>query len=502
MHSSRRGVLAAAADVADSVRIHALAACGSDARVAREVFRRVERRDLRHLARLVQRRPDIPWKRSWGEGDADVPSDALALRSSLAHQAPDGRTPLMAALLATARHQLVALAGQPAALQAMSKGAPHSLAGLTAARALEAKAAPGPAWGAVARAAAAEWREDAALVLLFVGGPRLATQSDAAGRTALHYAAAAGDADTTVRLRRLGANATAKDRQGRGAAHFAAARGHAELARSLVEGGSQKDVFGHTVEGILSRHAELRETAEVPRRSAASGLTTHDVLCEFVAAGIPVLLEGGAAHLPAMRMWGKPEVLAAKLGDTLLSAGPVPYPASMGLFGREVKLADFETCSGAAQTAGAVPDYIFDVTVTRRMPELLSDAELLPPALFDAGDGLAKVAYARHPQLGVGPRGAGAPMHAHFAALNALFSGAKRWLLVPPEETFWGVSPASTWAASGEPAALRARGALLEVTQHPGDLLFVPEGWGHATVLEEYGVGIGQEFIAESSIFS
>merc|ERR1712176_1446665 len=136
-----------------------------------------------------------------------------------------------------------------------------------------------------------------------------------------------------------------------------------------------------------------------------------------------------------------------------------------------------------------------------RLPELHLDA-----TLFNASTRDTHLAYVRQPQLGVGFRNAGAPMHMHHSALNALFAGKKRWWLVPPSASFWSFEPMAGWPSSKLYADLREKGLVFESVQQAGDLMFVPEGWGHATLLEGdnqgYGVGIGQEFIPNSSIFS
>eukprot|EP00927_Polykrikos_kofoidii_P046728 TRINITY_DN4086_c0_g1_i1.p1 TRINITY_DN4086_c0_g1~~TRINITY_DN4086_c0_g1_i1.p1 ORF type:complete len:502 (-),score=63.43 TRINITY_DN4086_c0_g1_i1:117-1622(-) len=494
--------------LAGDLRVRSLAAFGSDDQVAREVFQCVERRDLRNLPKLFSGRDKLPLSRSWSEHQ----NDGLELRSCPKHHAPDGRTPLMCALLAGPRHQMAVLSRKPSALQTFARTAPHSLRGVTADRALTRLSSssssssrsiePGHAWGCVAREAAAEWREDALLVHLYCVGRRIVGLVDSRGRFALHYAAAAGDTAVVERLRHAGAQAQATDHMGRTPAHFAAARGYDQLAKNLASSSSSAsslaascDAFGHTVEGLLDRHAQIRQNG-VPRMS---GVSTHDLLNDFVAAGLPVLVEGGAADLPAMHHWKTPDKLSARLGGAALSVGKIPYPETVGVKARESTLEDFlhsDSCHVSAE--GSAPDYAFDVTLGRRVPELLDDAELLHTSFCDED----LVSYVRYPQFGVGRRGAGAPMHVHFAALNALFVGVKRWFLLPPSEAFWGVEPAGVWASSVECEKLRHSGVLLEVVQYPGDVLFVPEGWGHATLLEEYCVGIGQEFIPRSSIWS
>lgn len=472
-----------------TLRSHLVRCLGSRERVLREVFSTVESRgDAETIKALLGRSVPATWTRSW----ADQQHDPQLLWESTEHALPDGRTPLMCALLATPRYLLMArLREEPEMLRRLARHAPGSLAGTSAAGALSAS---GECWGEVARSAVQEWRGTLAAALLAPGGSDLARQADHAGRTALHYAAWAGDAPAAAALLRAGADAGALDRWARSAAHVAAARGQVELAGDLAarcpRAAAERDAFGHTVSDML----RLNSRGAVEERSGLSG---RELFHDFVALSRPVLVRGGCAHLPAMSSWAEPQRLVSKLGTATLSAGQVPYAPDCTAVTLPAFLASAAPSSRSCTNGRGPQAYAFDASVTRRCPALLADAEII---LRNGWDQFA--AYARQPQFGLGFSGAGAPMHLHHAALNALFVGSKRWYLLPPEAGLWRRGAPAAWAASPECAALRARGALLELRQHAGDLLFVPEGWGHATVLEEYSVGVGQEFVPLSSMSS
>lgn len=134
----------------------------------------------------------------------------------------------------------------------------------------------------------------------------------------------------------------------------------------------------------------------------------------------------------------------------------------------------------------------------------------------DFGDDLGSPFFARicdrHPsnvglQLSIGGFSSGAPMHAHDNAWNSLLVGRKRWLLVPPGELgprtqAWSAMshPLTEWYAVSE---RRKQGRLYEVTQHPGDVLFIPQGWGHATVHTcEETVAVSNEFCKSVDVTS
>lgn len=108
---------------------------------------------------------------------------------------------------------------------------------------------------------------------------------------------------------------------------------------------------------------------------------------------------------------------------------------------------------------------------------------------------------ARHAQLRsnsiqfyLGGAGAGAQPHWHGAAWNWLAHGRKRWLLSPPNEAVYSqqhVRPAVERLAASADAF-----APLVCEQRAGDVLLVPETWGHATVnAEAWSVGWATEVL-------
>lgn len=484
----RLGYLQLAQDVARATCI-GLAASGS--RAVREAFRLVESRGgWRNLRRVLRRRSGhtVGWARTWV--DAGV-ADPGCFWESAAHRAPDGRTPLTCALLASPRLALLAaLRENPDVAQRLKRFAADTLAGATALHTQR------PDFGGcqeanAARAAARDWRGHVLSELLAVDRETLPFVVDAAGRTALHCAAAAGDGPAATQLLGVGLCRNATDAMGRTPAHVAAVYGHARLAKEL-DANPRPDAAGRTVADILAL-----QRASWCSTEHQGEMTLQALFRDYVAVGRPVLLKGGVAHLVALAdgRFDRPDHVAELLQGHKVSCGVVPYVRS------SMKTLDEYLSSAwptpAARARGVPQPYVFDVAVHRQCPALLAGMELLPPEVRDP-----HVAYIRHPQFGLGFQGAGAPMHVHHAALNALFVGRKRWYLTPPRSALWTRQPSALWVESEECSVLRSSGDLLEVVQEAGDLIFVPEGWGHATLLESFCVGIGQEFIPNSSVSS
>ena len=87
-------------------------------------------------------------------------------------------------------------------------------------------------------------------------------------------------------------------------------------------------------------------------------------------------------------------------------------------------------------------------------------------------------------QLAVGGPLTGSPPHFHPPAWNAALVGRKLWVLTPPAHAFFstGVTAWQWLAASAVDSVQRHDSDATVVLQAAGDLVFVPEFWGHAVV--------------------
>lgn len=101
-------------------------------------------------------------------------------------------------------------------------------------------------------------------------------------------------------------------------------------------------------------------------------------------------------------------------------------------------------------------------------------------------------------QFYLGPTGSGAPPHFHGHAINTLAYGTKEWFLYPPSAAFYSTLPAINFASSVIPSgSIMGETAPLRVTQHAGDVLYVPALWGHATLNTAQCIGVAHEFSVE-----
>ena len=89
----------------------------------------------------------------------------------------------------------------------------------------------------------------------------------------------------------------------------------------------------------------------------------------------------------------------------------------------------------------------------------------------------------------MGGIGSGAQPHWHGLAWNWLVHGRKEWLLWPPQEATYALRHVLLSAD----AAANATVPPLRCTQLAGEVLIVPQLWGHATVNSEPALGFATE---------
>ena len=137
------------------------------------------------------------------------------------------------------------------------------------------------------------------------------------------------------------------------------------------------------------------------------------------------------------------------------------------------------------------PTYIFE---TISQGSLLLK-EFSPPAVLD--ENITHISHFKL-QFYLGPPLSGVPVHFKRSAWNVLIYGQKRWFLYPPDRAFYSKEHVLEWWRD----SYRASPDAFECMQYPGDLVFVPDMWGHAFISLREGVSVTSEFIYGGSEFS
>ncbi len=107
-------------------------------------------------------------------------------------------------------------------------------------------------------------------------------------------------------------------------------------------------------------------------------------------------------------------------------------------------------------------------------------------------------------QFYMGPTLSGSPVHFHRNAWNILVYGQKRWFLYPPDKAFYSKQHVLDWWKDNRGGGERGWSETppLECVQYPGDLMFVPDMWGHAVINLKESIGLASEFVYGTSEFS
>lgn len=100
--------------------------------------------------------------------------------------------------------------------------------------------------------------------------------------------------------------------------------------------------------------------------------------------------------------------------------------------------------------------------------------------------------------VSTGPGGSGVAFHKHGTAWLALQQGRKRWWLYPPQgppkEAYDAVALCPASQLPEVISHLSPKHRPIEILQQPGDVVFVPALWWHATYDDEPTLGIGSQF--------
>jgi len=101
--------------------------------------------------------------------------------------------------------------------------------------------------------------------------------------------------------------------------------------------------------------------------------------------------------------------------------------------------------------------------------------------------------------ISTGPGNNGVAFHKHGTAWLVLNQGMKRWWLYPPggpptQDAYDRVALCPSWKLPERIASLPPEVRPIEIVQRPGEGVFVPALWWHATFDEEPTLGVGSQF--------
>lgn len=231
---------------------------------------------------------------------------------------------------------------------------------------------------------------------------------------------------------------------------------------------------------------------------------TETLLLQYIVMQRPVLVRNATNRhymKELFQTWQRSK-LEKSHGSLKFKEVLVPYAESFGYNISLTTLKDFlDKMNLINKEQGEVknaldaqpPNYIFE-TVPQDSPilEHFETPRVLNPSVTHIST--AKM------QFYVGPALSGAPAHFHRSSWNVLIYGQKRWFVFPPEDAFY--SKQHVWDWWRESYRLVPKPKAWECVQNPGDMVFIPDMWGHAVLNLQESTGVASEFIFGSSEFS
>lgn len=215
---------------------------------------------------------------------------------------------------------------------------------------------------------------------------------------------------------------------------------------------------------------------------------------DFFLPTKPVIIRGGANGAPALR-WTMAQVVEAVAGsersssenqsEHLVDLCSIPYPEDwlppdmLSAACRPGAVAD------AIKVVGEGPRYIFHEVEDGSPLSSLISRDLDFPALLPSVLG-SPASTESILQFSLGQSGTGAPWHWHQDAFNVCVVGERIWYFRPP-----ALALASN--QSVEHGVPEASGSFYAV-QRPGDIVYVPELWGHCVINSILSVAVAVEF--------
>lgn len=223
---------------------------------------------------------------------------------------------------------------------------------------------------------------------------------------------------------------------------------------------------------------------------------------EYVRAAQPVVVRQLLAHDRALAMskaaFGR-EALLGRLGSSTWEVGEIPYegryrqstraPMTLRAYVEE----HLDACSTADGGRGCTSHpYVFAERFWKGARQVGVKNEKL--GALPTWARVSGVRLGKGTQFYLGPASSGAPMHFHQAAVNVLYHGHKRWYVTPPAHAVFSMQPAVDWLHKELPRLRDANATLYQCDQRAGDVLVLPDLWGHLTVNLETSIGVAQEF--------
>eukprot|EP01038_Epipyxis_sp_PR26KG_P009381 gene9381-12640_t len=246
----------------------------------------------------------------------------------------------------------------------------------------------------------------------------------------------------------------------------------------------------------------------------ADEITGKEIFRKYLARNSPVLIRGLIHDWPIVDHF-QMDTLSREHGDTRVPVTTIPYSETFNAPPAKIKrLADYlnETRHHRIY-GGKYPWYIFRSHMIPQGSE--ADDSMVPykychnpPAFTEAFknfiplnerpyadiQGMRERNMFCNAQLAIGGEATGAALHYHYTAWGALVYGAKKWFLYPPHDMIMSSSHILDFMDKDLERLQHANSVSpLTCIQTAGDVMIVPEQWGHGVLNLQESIAIATE---------
>jgi hypothetical protein len=242
----------------------------------------------------------------------------------------------------------------------------------------------------------------------------------------------------------------------------------------------------------------------------ADEITEEDLFRNYLARGAPVLIRGLLDSWPATQVYAA-DALKEKYGHITVQVSDIPYAGKFGGAGKiDMTLGEYvDEVQQHRLVGGKHPWYVFRGHPVPYMSEkeesVVKYADVPTPRLLQKAfermnapsargkDGAASREIFVNAQWALGGEGTGAPVHFHNTAWNALVYGAKKWVIYPPHNMIMSNKQILDFFET-DMQDFAARGVNGQsCVQVAGDVMVVPESWGHGVLNVQESVAVATE---------
>jgi hypothetical protein len=242
----------------------------------------------------------------------------------------------------------------------------------------------------------------------------------------------------------------------------------------------------------------------------AHEITGDELFEKYLSRMSPVLIRGLIDDWDATYRYSH-ENLTAEHGQLRVQVSDIPYSEKFGSSQRQdMKLHEYiEEMRNHRIKGGKHPWYVFkgnripvDSEKTDSLvqyswtptPHVIQHAiEYINPPTTRGYTGPKSREVFINAQWAFGGEGTGAPVHYHNTAWNALVYGAKKWIVYPPHSMIMSNRQIKEYFETDLPE-FEARGVhSLSCVQTAGDVMIIPEIWGHGVLNLQESVAVATE---------